>query len=1125
MKRTAFYFCLLLTAVLAGSFLPYPVQAAEKSLVTPVELTVESAVNPAGVDTLAPRLGWKALAKENSFNLVQEAYQILAASDKKILAENKGDLWDTGKVISDRSIQIEYKGKPLTSSKRVFWKVRVWYNGTVSNWSAPGQWIMGIIKPQDWAAMWIAQQPKFRSDLNMNGAFWIAADQKADKIFLRKEINIDLPKTAFDNKDFFGAFRYAGNQKFNIFVNGKKVGHSIGMIFNPDLLRTIDVSDALVPGKNVIAVEVTNNTKDPIGFLARFELIKINKIKGANVYPEKISRRGTPGKTIMTVNSDKNWLAAVKTGKGWETSEFKTDKNWTAAKEIFAIDEGPWGKVRRVDEKEQPVFYRTVKIAKPVKYATLHISGLGFYEAALDGQKFSKLLDPPPTKYDRRVLYSTYDLTDQMTPGDHELSVVLGHSWYDVRSIVTWNFDACPWREAPKMIAQLEIVYQDGTKETVRTDETWTYSNSPVIFDCLRQGEIVDGNFKRIDHGTVAHPDAPKGILSSNMVAQSKIIEEFKPKSVSEVSPGVYVVDLGWNIAGWCRVKINNSKQGDRIRFKYSERIIENGQIERHTIEQHFMEGTPSWMTGEVGGFQTDYYFCRGDKTETFEPRFTYNGFQFLEITGLREKPSLDDITVCRINNDFARTGWFQCGNELFNKISEATRFSYMGNFVMGIPTDCPHREKNGWTGDAQLACEYAMYEWENTNGYEKWITDLLDEQQPDGNLPGIVPTGSWGYPWGNGPAWDCSLTMIPWYLYLYRGDRRILEKSYGAIQLYLEFISAKATDNIVKHGLSDWCCAKTRTPVEITSTGYYYLDCMIAARIAEILGKKNDAAKYSALANAIRDSYNAKLGNADGVYGNGSQTSQSTPLHQGLANSLSADQQKKIFGHLVQAVEKSNGFIDFGILGSKYIYRTLSEFGRTDLCLKMALQEKQPSYADWIKRGAGTLWEDWGDGSSRNHIMYGDIAAWQYQSLAGIKLAGAPQSVVADFSKPAPYLKKFMGDKIGSDDMTAFKTFVIEPKCRPEDIKVEGRQPVDWVDAKINSPYGKIVSSWKWNKRMTEMTFDISIPVNTKAFVILPFAKKDVAQTKGAKTTCFEENGASVRLCGSGNYSFRVSR
>ena len=430
---------------------------------------------------------------------------------------------------------------------------------------------------------------------------------------------------------------------------------------------------------------------------------------------------------------------------------------------------------------------------------------------------------------------------------------------------------------------------------------------------------------------------------------------------------------------------------------------------------EHFMEGTPAYMTGMKGGFQTDFYFCSGENEEFFEPRFTYNGYQYIEVVGLREAPKAEDFEGRMISSDFPEISSFTCSNELLNKIQAATVRSYHNNFVAGYPTDCPHREKNGWTGDAQLACELAQYNFENTAGYEKWLDDICDEQKPSGDICAIIPTGDWGYPWGNGPAWDASLVLIPWYVYMYRGDRGIIEDSYDSIKKYVDFTSTRELDNgLVSHGLGDWVFAKTNTPVEVTSTGYYYLDVKILAQAARMLGKEADYEKYSALANKIRSNYNAALYKGDGVYSINSQTSESCAIHQGFTQVLDKADQDAVFARLVENVAKADGHFDVGILGAKYILRTLSEGGRNDLALQLILQETKPAYADWIRRGAGTLWEDWNEGSSRNHIMFGDVSAWFYQSLAGIKLAQAPEVVVAE-----------------CDPQTvAFKRTVIEPKC-----------------------------------------------------------------------------------------------
>jgi len=241
------------------------------------------------------------------------------------------------------------------------------------------------------------------------------------------------------------------------------------------------------------------------------------------------------------------------------------------------------------------------------------------------------------------------------------------------------------------------------------------------------------------------------------------------------------------------------------------------------------------------GWFQTDRFVCDGSGRQMYEPRFTYNGFQYTEISGLKSAPTSATVEACVVHTDFSDAGTFICGNELINKLQHAILWSYRSNFVDGYPTDCPHREKNGWTGDASLASELAMYNFQNTAAYEKWINDLIDEQREDGNLPGIVPTSGWGYAWGNGPAWDSALVIIPWTLYVYQGDTRVLENAYDAMCKYVDYMTSRAKDGIVSHGLGDWVPVTSKTPVEVTSTGYYYLDAQIVSRVAALLGKTED--------------------------------------------------------------------------------------------------------------------------------------------------------------------------------------------------------------------------------------------------------------------------------------------
>ena len=1113
---------------------------------TTQNLTIETRDNPVGIESTAPRMSWKtefqsSADQGNVYNKSQSAYQILVASSLEKLNEKDADLWNSGKIESDASLFITYEGKPLKSLAKYYWKVRVWdEKDQPLNWSEPATWIQGFVTQDDWKGKWIAQPESVRPDVDMSGANWIAAQEERETNtgfateYFRKEFIIARPQSDFDEQNLSAILYYAANQKFRIFVNGRQVGFSIGMVFNADQLRSIDVSEYLEPGKNVVAFVVSNDTKNsndtkanngelrPTALVAKLFVRTLDKANAPGNLPTP-NRFGKPSEVICALGTDLTWKATLEEQKGWNGTNFN-DSEWANAKYASfvskdgkeGLDSGPWGKLRRRSEEISPAFQKTFKLTKKVKTARLAVCAPGLFDFYLDNQKIGEQhLTPSFTRYDKRIFYNVYDLDSYLQDAsqEHKLQFFLGHSWYDVRSIVTWNFDAAPWRDFPRLRAQLEITYQDGSHETIATDDSWYYTTSPVLFDCVRQGEIVDGAWKceALGAAVVVEPPIgnPKYVAQKNI--ETTITDKYLAKSVKEVKPNVYVVDMGRNSAGWARVTIRGQKRGDVIRFKYSERILPSGEIERHDIEQHFMSGTPYYLAGMKGEFQTDFYFCNGDEEEYFEPRFTYNGYQYIEVTGLRTAPKPEDFEGRRLNTNFRTIGSFSSSNELLNALQAAMHESYLNNFVAGYPTDCPHREKNGWTGDAQLACELAQYNFENTSGYEKWLDDLVDEQLENGNLPGIVPTGDWGYPWGNGPAWDSSLVMIPWYVYVYRGDKKILQDSYDAMKKYVDYMTSRERENgLVYHGLGDWVFAKTNTPVEVTSTGYYYLDAKIVAHAAKALGKTDDFEKYSALAERIRTNYNKELYKGDGVYSINSQTSQSCAIHQGFAQALPEKDQQAVFARLVEDVEKTNGHFDVGILGVKYILRTLSENGRTDLALQLMLQRTKPAMFDWINRGAGTLWEDWGEGSSRNHIMFGDFSAWFFQSLAGIKLADAPDAVVASVEPTS----------------LAFKRFVVEPKSRRVETTTPDGETLTHAQAKLDSPFGQIESSWNYDREKHETTYVVRVPFNTSATIILPVEQgQTCVVVNGAKFVqeAPSKEGVVSFEVGSGCYSFVV--
>jgi len=839
------------------------------------DLRCEYLCDPIGIDVERPRLSWKLQSHRRGQK--QTAYQILVATDREMLDDDRADLWNTGKVDSDQSIHVTYAGRSLTSRTRCHWKVRIWdERDKPGAFSDVAVWEMGLLSPGDWQA---------------------------------------------------------------------------------------------------------------------------------------------------------RWISAPATG----------EQAATAAQAETAAPQ------------PAPLFRKSFIFSKQPRQARIYICGLGYYELRLNGAKVGDhVLDPAFTRYDRRVLYVTYDVTDQLAKGSNALGVILGNGWYNMHTRAVWNFDQAPWRDRPVLLCQLEVTFDDGSQRTIASDGTWRVSTGPIVFDSIRNGETYDARLEkegwdtaecRDENWPLAAVDAgPQGTLSAQMMPPIKVTQTLEPVKLTEPKDGVYVFDMGQNLAGRARLKVSGPA-GTRIAMKYAERLHKNGTIDQQEIGQHIKSGEA----------QTDTYILKGEGTEVWEPRFVYHGFQYVQVTGLPKKPSLETLCARVAHTAFDRAGTFACSNELFNRIQTNTLWSYVSNFH-GYPTDCPHREKNGWTGDAHLAAETGLYNFHSASAYAKWMDDLKDEQRDSGELPGIVPTSGWGYHWGNGPAWDSAYVLIPWYLYQYRGDTRILAEHYERLKRYVDYLTSKAEDHIVSIGLGDWAPAKSKTPEKVTSTGYYYCDALIVSKTAGLLGKSDDARKYGELALRIRDAFNRAFYNAQtGLYDGGTQTAMSCALYHGL---VPPGEQPKVVGNLVEMIEKNDGHLDAGILGTKYLIDALTAHGRADVVYRMATQTTYPSWGRWLEEGATTLWEQWDGKASRNHIMFGHVSAWFYQTLAGIRLG---------------------------DDTVAFKHIVIRPQLLGD---------VEWVRAEHESMYGTIKSAWKIREG-DKFHLEITLPPNTTATVYVPSDKQ----------------------------------
>ncbi len=682
--------------------------------------------------------------------------------------------------------------------------------------------------------------------------------------------------------------------------------------------------------------------------------------------------------------SDVSWFeTGLLKPSDWEAS-------WISAPLVF-----DWGKrTRNLNRRGKnappfydypaPLFRKSFVVRKPVASARAYVSGLGFYEMYVNGKKVGdRMLDPAFTGYNKTVLYSTLDLTAALREGENAVGVMLGNGWYNMPARAAWGFDLAPWRADPALKCRIEIRYQDKTRDVITTGADWKCAPGPVTFNCIRQGVTFNANkvitgwdkpgFDAAGWIPVHTVKGPAGKLKAQTAPPVKVIRTFKPVKVMKPGNGRYTLDFGQNMAGLASVKVRGQR-GDSVVLKYGERLYQDGRVDQRKIAEHTFEPR----------FQTDIFILSGRGEEEFQSRFVYHGFRYVEISGLREPPSTGQVTAKAITSSFEKAGSFAASDELLNSIQHNTLWSYTNNFV-GYPTDCPQREKNGWTGDAQLACETGLFNFRSQPGYVKWMQDLADAQKPDGMLPGIVPTAGWGYQWGNGPAWDYAIMGIPWDLYVYSGDVRILEKMYPFMKKYVDFLTTRARGHIVRWGLGDWAPARTRTPEAVTSTAYYYRDAGILSETAKILGRHEDHEKYGALAGQIKKAFNTKFYDpGKGIYSNGSQTALACALYFGLADSSRVE---KVLHSLEYVIDTTSMNLDFGILGAKYVLNALTMFNRPGPAYKMVDTEKYPGWGYWVKKGATTLWEQWSDNSgSLNHIMYGDVSAWMYKTLAGIR-------------------------------------------------------------------------------------------------------------------------------------------
>lgn len=725
---------------------------------------------------------------------------------------------------------------------------------------------------------------------------------------------------------------------------------------------------------------------------------------------------------------------------------------------------------------------------KNIKHAKVYVTGLGYYELYLNGKRVGNhVLSPAKTNYSKEVLYDTYDVTSLLNKGKNVVGIHLGNGWFNPYK-KWWAEYRMQWFGSKRAIMQLHIEYENGGKEIISTNKTWKFHNGPVLYNCIYDGEYYDAtkeianwsniNFDDSNWGKVNIVKSSTGKLRSQTMEAIKVTQLLDPIKVNKPKPNVLVYDMGQNFSGWVKISVRG-KRGTKLHLQFAEDINEDGTINTTSNEHAKTEAT---------------YVLKGDGLETYEPRFTFFGFKYVEVTAEPSLPEIESIKGCVVYSNNKLTGNFECGNETINKIHKATVWSQKSN-MLGYPLDCPQRdERLGWFGDAQVTAEEAMFNFDMPLFFNNWITGIRKNQDENsGDIPIISPRP---YIWDEGVEWSSTYIILIWQYYIYYGDENILSKNYEAMKRYINFLDSIAKDNILKQGwIGDWGSLvndwKEGEP-ESVPTAYYYWNSKILSKIATVLGKKVDSENYLNKSEIIKKAYNKRFFNpSKNEYHSGSQMANAFPLYLGL---VPEKHKMAVLNNLVNdIINKNNGHLTTGVLGSKYMIDALTMEGRADVAYLLATQTGYPSWSDMVEKYT-TMCEFWTLKQSHNHVMTGSIDAFFYKTLAGFNLI---------------------------ENYPGCERIIIKPFI-PESLP--------YVKASIETIAGRVSVDWENNK--SELKIKIEIPTNVKANVYIPandksniFEGKTLAEkSKGVKYLNSTEDYVHF-LVESGKYEFVVVR
>ena len=1078
-------------------------------------LRVEGLANPMGVEDRRPHFSWNyETGHDGERGFEQCNYRILVGTDSAGLSmRSEADVWDSG-IVEGREMSAIYDGTELCSRNRYYWKVVTEGNDGIRNESQVACFEQGLLSDRDWqGAQWIGMRKEMSPSIPRNAEKWTDYALSCDVCI--EEVGANLMFCSL----------YATDMRYELQLTAGREG-SVKLFFNKwnqrTLLAEYKVREGIATGE-FYPVNVNCQGRN-------VEIVFDGKLLGKSVLSGD-NQHGSVGVGALMDNGDHGKalfdnFRVEQAGRVLFNDDFSEEGVNNFQDQVFfggsecVVKNGclsVTGLFSMIDDKRQlsaPLLRREFNVKKQVECARAYVSGAGYVEMTVNGEKVTDAwLESGYSRYDKTLYYSVYDITPYIR-SQNVLGFELGRGWYGMTTPTLWGeFRADAWMNEPKMKAVVYVEYTDGTEDVIVTDENFQMHEGPTVFDSLKAGEYFDSRRQEDGWNTVGYDasgwekalvcDSPQknGVrLLSQMFEPIRVVERIKPVSVTRLAEDVFWLDFGRHMSGTVSLDATG-QSGDVIRLQYSERMEKNGQ--------------PSmWRFNptSTGCYQQDVFILRG-RNETLCSKFSYKGFRYLIVHGMKEIPDKDIFTALVINSDMNRVGNFHSSSDLWNKISEASLRSIQSN-MHSIPTDCPTFEKLGWTCDDAAPMEAMMYYFNISNLYKKRLSDYSDDVDGHGVISDVLPS-TWGLK-DSDPAWNGSYIAIAWKYYQYYGDKTVLENHYGNLKAYVENLRRNSVGNILTveedKGYGDWCPPDHRggrgpEGLSLYHTAYYYWYTTLLQQIAEITGRSADSEYYGRLAAEIKDSFNERYFDYEdcayyfpGRQGGYRQASQVLPLYFKMEPEGYG---QRIADRLAEDVRGHDNHLWVGILGFEFIADVLMDYGYADLAYAIHLQDDFPSVGNMIREGATTLWESYSLATTRslNHKMYSPVSEWFFRRVAGLGV-----------NEKAP----------------GFQSVVFAPTpCRSK---------LDFANCKYDSVCGKYEAGWKSVSGGIE--YSLELPPNTESQVILPYSGGTVKESgitlvANGRPVASESCVSSVELgdncirfkVKSGNYKFIVEQ